>query len=126
MNYYNPYFYTMPTVNTPKIGLLSRIFKGSGLSFSSILSGTQKVLGVANQAIPLVKQVQPMMNNAKTMFKIMNEFKKSDNKPKKHRFVNNNTNNKVNTAINTNSENNNTNLKEAVNNYDNIGPTFFI
>ena len=33
---------------------------------------------VANQAIPLVKQVKPVIGNAKTMFKIMNEFKKDD------------------------------------------------
>ena len=73
MNYYNPYFYTMPTAlaqpiaNTAtasKVGLLSRIFGRSGATLSSILNGTQKVLNVANQAIPLVKQAKPMLTNA--------------------------------------------------------------
>ena len=57
MNYYNPYFYQIPTATlnfTPKVGLLSRIFGKSGITFSGILNGTQKVLNVANQAIPLV------------------------------------------------------------------------
>lgn len=83
MNYYNPYFYQIPTAalnSTPKVGLLSRIFGKRGITFSGILNGTQKVLNVANQAIPLVKQARPMFTNAKTMFKIMNEFKKGDNK----------------------------------------------
>ena len=96
MNYYNPYFYTMPmgiAESTPKVGLLTRLFGRSGATLSSILYGTQKVLNVANQAIPLVKQARPMVNNAKTMFKIMNEFKRSDTKQKK----NNNQYNQVNT-----------------------------
>ena len=76
MNYYNPYFfpYQAPAAST---GILSRIF-GNGINMSSILSGTQKTLGIVNQAIPIVKQMSPVMKNAKTMFKIMNEFKKAD------------------------------------------------
>lgn len=60
----------MPVSTTS--GLLSK------LSFSSILSGTTKALNFVNQAIPVVKQVSPIMKNAKTMFKVMNEFKKTD------------------------------------------------
>lgn len=76
MNYYNPYLYTYPYMNiAPKVGLFSRIF-GGNLSFGSILSGTQKTLNIVNQAIPIVKQAGPVINNAKTMFKVMNEFKK--------------------------------------------------
>lgn len=75
MNYYNPYFYTMPYAQPQ--GLFSRIF--GGLSFGKILNGTERALNFANQAIPLVKQVKPIIGNAKTMFKIMNEFKKNEN-----------------------------------------------
>ena len=76
MNYYNPYVDTYPYMNVaPKVGLFSRIF-GGNLSFGSILSGTQKTLNIVNQAIPIVKQAGPVINNAKTMFKVMNEFKK--------------------------------------------------
>ena len=109
MNYYNPYFYHMPDINQTRPGLFSRLFKNNNISFSKILNGTQKILGIANQAIPLVKQVGPVINNTKTMFRIMNEFKKSD-KPK---IINKQTNNYTNTKTNTNYSNNN-------------GPTFFM
>lgn len=115
MNYYNPYFYGMPNVtlnSTPKVGLLSRIFGKSNITFSGILNGTQKVLNVANQAIPLVKQARPMITNAKTMFKIMNEFKKGD------------TNKKVN---NVKKEKKQNNSKVEYNNYKEeiTRPVFF-
>lgn len=124
MNYYNPYLYTMPTTlasSAPKVGLLSRLFGKSGVTFSSILTGTQKVLNVANQAIPLVKQARPMITNAKTMFRIMNEFKRSDIKQKRNSSKQQFTNNNI---INTNNEKkieqSQTISKEAT-----IGPTFF-
>ena len=83
MNFYNPYFYQVPTnFVTPRVGLFSRLFGGSGITLSGILNGTQRALNFANQAIPLVKQVKPMIGNAKTMFKVMNEFKKTE-KPSK-------------------------------------------
>lgn len=72
MNFYNPYLYSIPTATSASTGLLSR------LNFGSILSGTTKALNFVNQAIPVVKQVSPLMKNAKTMFKVMNEFKKTD------------------------------------------------
>lgn len=76
MNYYNPYFYSMP-VNLPatKNGIFSSLMGGK-ITISKFLNGTQRVLNFANQAIPLVKQVRPMIGNAKTMFKVMNEFKR--------------------------------------------------
>lgn len=42
------------------------------LKLGTILDGTQKTLGVINQAIPVVYQVKPIINNAKTLFKIAN------------------------------------------------------
>lgn len=80
MNYYNPYMTMTPfMMNQPvRAGLFSRLFGGKGITFSSILSGTQKAIGFANQAIPIVKQVGPTIQNAKTMFHVMNEFKKVD------------------------------------------------
>ena len=77
MNFYNPYYYTLPTnLVQPKIGLLGRLFGSTGVSISNFLNGTQKVLNIANQTIPLVKQIKPVVGNAKTVFKVMNEFKK--------------------------------------------------
>lgn len=78
MNYY-PYFNGIPYMTAAPVartGLFGNLFRG--INFSSILSGTQKTLGIVNQAIPLVKQAKPVLNNAKTMFRVMNEFKKVD------------------------------------------------
>ena len=79
MNFYNPYYYAMPTnYIQPNIGLLGRLFGKSSISITNFINGTQKVLNIANQTIPLVKQVKPVIGNAKTMFKVMNEFKKTE------------------------------------------------
>lgn len=72
--YYNfPY---VPFSQVPKASGLKSLF--GNIKWSSILSGTQKTLNVVNQAIPIIKQAGPVINNAKTMFRIMNEFKKVD------------------------------------------------
>ena len=90
----NPYLYQ----SAYRPGLLSRLFGGgaasaagasanavrSGINWSSILTNTQKSLGIINQAIPLVYQVKPIINNAKTMFKIAGAMKvdsRSTNQP---------------------------------------------
>lgn len=80
MNYYSPYFgYTPPIPATTNRGIFSSLLGGvRNMNWSGILSNIQKTLGIVNQAIPMVKQVSPIMQNAKTMFKIMNEFKKVD------------------------------------------------
>ncbi len=75
MNYYLP-FNTFP-YETQATGLFSRLFR-NGINWSSILTNTQKTLNIINQTIPVIKQVKPVVNNAKTMFKVMNEFKKVD------------------------------------------------
>lgn len=129
MNYYNPYLYSMPTTfSATKTGLLSGLFKGGGIKLGSILSGTQRALGFVNQVIPVVKQVQPMFRNAKTMFKVMNEFKKnditSDNSSPNNIAINNNTNN---TSESTNNKNNtHSNSIPKTQTYTAQGPTFFI
>ena len=108
MNFYNPYFYTMPYTNLPiRTGIFSRLFR-NGFNFNSILSGTQKTLNFINQAIPAIRNVSPVVKNAKTMFKVMSEFKKNDS---------NNIINKKNLAENK---------QENLNNKKNNVPTFFI
>lgn len=118
MNYYNPYF-TYPSMgfaNPSTGGIFSKLF-GKGINWSSILSGTQKTLGIVNQAIPIVKQVTPVMKNAKTMFKIMNEFKKVDTP-----IVSNTSNNIRNDDVEEiNNDQENLNVVS-----NNNGPTFFI
>ena len=48
------------------------------INWSSLLDGTQKTLGVINQALPLIYQVKPIIDNAKTMFKIADVIKSQD------------------------------------------------
>ena len=100
-NRFNPYMFNMPNYNnfipnmmtTPNKGgflnLLSGLGRNSsgtaglglakkGINWSTILTNTQKTLGVINQTIPTINQIKPIVNNAKTMFRLMNEMKKSD------------------------------------------------
>ena len=113
MNYYMPYFNMYPSMissvaptATASKGLLARFF-GKGLNWGSILNTTQKTLSLVNQAIPVIKQVSPVMKNAKTIFKVMNEFKRIDspsvpnNIQDKNIEINNSTTSKTeNTSIN--------------------------
>lgn len=100
------------------ISLFQRLGR-RGFNLSSILTNTQKTLGVVNQAIPVVKQVGPMINNMKTMFKLAGAFKDetddSDSK-KEQPVVNNSINNSYSNSRNTNNYNYNSNN----------GPEFFI
>ena len=83
MNYYMPYFNMYPNMVSNIVpgvsaskGIFSRLLKG--FNWGSILNTTQKTLGIVNQALPVIKQVTPVMKNAKTIFKVMNEFKKTE------------------------------------------------
>ncbi len=78
MNFYNPYYSFVPySVARPGLfSILTNSFRNFNLG--SLISGTQRTLGLVNQAIPVIKQITPVMKNAKTMFKVMNEFKKTD------------------------------------------------
>lgn len=108
MNYYNPYYFIPSTTHSG----ISSLF-GRSLSFSSILNGAQRALGLFNQALPLIKEAAPMMKNARTMFKVMNEFKKIDSPSKKE-------NNSISSSTSDRIEKAN---KERV--FNNGGPTFF-
>ncbi len=99
MNFYNPYFYSIPSRST---GIINK------LSLSSIISGTNKTLNFINQAIPIIKQMSPVMRNAKTMFNVMNEFRKSE------------------PIVNKDSTKEETNLKESTIINNSNEPTFFI
>lgn len=119
MNFYNPYYYTMPMVNSGLgRGLLGGTLR-SGLNWGTILNGAQRTLGLVNQAIPLVKQAAPMVRNAKTMFKVMNEFKKVETPNT------NNTNNNFSNSDLSNNEQNTSYNEENIQMISDGGPTFF-
>lgn len=121
MNYYMPYFNMYPnmvsTIATAGAsrGIFSKLL-GGGLNWGSILTNTQKTLGLVNQAIPVIKQVTPVMKNAKTIFKVMNEFKKVDTPS-----VNNTTTETTPTTNINNSDNTNDTYID-----NQGGPTFFV
>ena len=54
----------------------------AGLDLVVTLGTSSTLLNVVNQTIPIVKQVSPIVKNAKSMFKIMDEFKRVDEVPK--------------------------------------------
>ena len=51
----------------------------NSLSLTKVLSGISKGLGIVNQAIPIYKEIKPMMSNAKKVLEIAKEFNKSSN-----------------------------------------------
>ncbi|HIS91177.1 MAG TPA: hypothetical protein IAC20_05955 [Candidatus Faecisoma merdavium] len=115
--YYNfPYNYLS---QAPKVGGIKSIL--GGIKWSSILNGTQKTLNIVNQAIPIIKQAGPIVNNAKTMFRVMNEFKNIDNK------TNENVSLQSNSIIESSTSQNNTNstINKKTSYQSNQGPTFF-
>ncbi|MDD2378013.1 MAG: VrrA/YqfQ family protein [Bacilli bacterium] len=112
MNYYNPYYMNPYAVTSyGSRGLFGGLFRG--INWGNLISGTQKTLGLINQAIPVVKQITPVLRNTKTMFRVMNEFKKVDTPS-----INNKTNNTLPISETKTSETN-YNINDG-------GPTFFI
>ncbi len=106
-----------------KGGIGSGIGKGllSKFSFSGFLNGASKTLNVVNQAIPIFYQVKPMINNAKTMFKIMGAVKDDSGTSNNKSVVTNNTVTDIKTE-----EKNNSSLVETNNYSSGENPTFFI
>lgn len=47
-------------------------------NWNNILTNTQKTLGIINQAIPIVYQVRPLLNNARTLFRIAGAINEKD------------------------------------------------
>lgn len=121
MYYYNPYImmYPITTNSTATKGLFKGLV-GRGINWSSILSGTGKTLNIINQTIPVIKEISPVMKNAKTMFRVMNEFKKLDTP--NNQITNNPKpqieNNEIPITVEKEPTNNNS-IKQ-------YGPTFFI
>ena len=78
------------------------------INWSSLLNNTQKTLNIVNQAIPIVYQVKPIINNARTMFKVVKGLNSKDNTP-------------IKTETTTTNKTNNTKSNQNKNT-----PTFFI
>lgn len=90
----------------------------TGINWSSLLSNTQKTLGIINQAIPAFYQIKPIFNNMKTMFRVVNEINKDDNKPKKLSNQNLESSNISNNKYDS--------VNQSIYNSDDEGPNFFV
>ncbi len=99
-------FLTGRTATAPLTGVATT--GASKITFSGILNGASKTLGVINQAIPVVYQIKPIWNNAKTMFRMAKALN-------------------TNETTTTNKTNTETNVKETKQEQtsSNNGPTFF-
>lgn len=69
------------------------------IGWSNLLDGTQKTLGVINQAIPIVYQVKPVVSNMRSVFRIANAIKAPD-QTNNTNYINKSMNN--NNQFNTN------------------------
>ena len=87
----------------------------SGITLSSVLGGISKGLGILNQAIPLYREIKPMIGSARKVMSVLQELK-----------VNNNSNNTTNST-----SNNKTTIevtpeeKKIVNGTSQSAPVFF-
>lgn len=93
----------------------------SGITFSGILNGASKTLGVINQAIPVFYQIKPIWNNAKTMLRVAKAMNSNDFSELDKIRVNTNSNSNNNESTQKKEISNNT--TSSLNNED--GPTFF-
>lgn len=95
----------------------------SGINWSSLLSNTQKTLGIINQAIPAFYQIKPIFSNMKTMFKVVNEINRT---PSESTNINNynNTNENISTSKTTTNNVSNNELNNSYEQED--APTFFV
>lgn len=106
-------------------GILSSLKK---FNWGSLLNNASKTLGVVNQAIPVVREFGPMMNNMRSMIKVASVFK--DETDKGYRKTNTIKNEETaNQSININDDVSNSepdNYSKVENSYNSNEPNFFL
>lgn len=61
----------------PRKTITSRLLsKDSIASVNGIINGAQKIVKIYDQAVPIISQVRPMVNNIRTTFKVAKAFKR--------------------------------------------------
>lgn len=80
--YNNPFLYNNSKLLKP--GIMNTL---KNINWSTFLGNANKTLGVINQAIPIVYQIRPIITNAKTVFKIANSLKNSNQENNKSENV---------------------------------------
>ena len=84
----------------------------SGITLSSVLGGISKGLGILNQAIPLYREIKPMIGSARKVMSVLQELKINNT-------INNPSNNKTTIDIEENTN------KKIVNYESQSAPVFF-
>lgn len=56
---------------------------GTGLTFTKVLGGLSRTLTIANQAIPIYKEIKPLVSNARKVMSVLKEFNTSESTPRK-------------------------------------------
>ena len=87
----------------------------SGITLSSVLGGISKGLGILNQAIPLYKEIKPMIESSRKVMSVLQELKVNNNSNN----INNPSNNKTTIDIEENTN------KKIVNYESQSAPVFF-
>ena len=112
------------------ISLFSRIGSGihalRGLNWGGIINNTSRTLGLINQAIPVVKQVGPMMNNVKSMLKVASVFKDETDSPRRRQrtYPRNDSTSSSSQSTSTSSHTQASNSLSFIE--DDYSPTFFV
>ena len=84
----------------------------SGITLSSVLGGISKGLGILNQAIPLYREIKPMIESSRKVMSVLQELKINNT-------INNPSNNKTTIDIEENTN------KKIVNYESQSTPVFF-
>lgn len=84
----------------------------SGITLSSVLGGISKGLGILNQAIPLYREIKPMIESSRKVMSVLQELKVNNT-------INNPSNNKTTIDIEENTN------KKIVNYESQSAPVFF-
>lgn len=119
------------------LGLFNRLGNSiraiKGINWSGLITNTSKTLNVVNQAIPLVRQVGPMVNNMKSMLKVASLFKDETDKipiTKSNKSINSSPSTNgvdyTNSSNNTFKTNSNSDATKEFYNQNDNSPTFFI
>lgn len=117
------------------LGLFGRLGSSmqalKGINWGGLITNASKTLNVVNQAIPLVRQVGPMVNNMKSMLRVASIFKdETDVKPRiqnqSNKTVQSNYREQTNTSKDSiyHYDREKTNYNESYS-YD-TSPTFFV
>ena len=134
-SYYNPFLYQPYYQGASQLasaGLGRSLGTGLGVkgllsrfNWSNFLTSTGKTLNVINQAIPIFYQVRPIVNNAKTMFRVLGAVKDTD-KESPSQTSTSTTNNQINNSQTQNIRTSTQPTSQNNSSSNTSNPTFFL